>query len=187
MQLLRHDEAIRELCNRRYEFLMIDEYQDTNRSQYAIMRLLSERRRNVCVVERGRAPFTAGRRYPEYSRLRRLSNAAVIRLEQNYRSTKNILESASAVVANNKERKGKWLWTQEGDGAKIGMYEALDGENEALFIADTIDRLIAKSPHDRVAVLYRTNFQSRQIEEALRRYGRKYQVVGGFSFTNVRR
>ncbi len=185
VRLLRHDEAIRELCNRRYEFLMIDEYQDTNRSQYAIMRLLSERRRNVCVVGdedqsiygwRGadiRNILDFEHDYP---------NAAVIRLEQNYRSTKNILESASAVVANNKERKGKWLWTQEGDGAKIGMYEALDGENEALFIADTIGRLIAKSPHDRVAVLYRTNFQSRQIEEALRRYGCKYQVVGGFSF-----
>ena len=103
-------------------------------------------------------------------------------LEQNYRSTKNILEAASAVVANNKERKGKWLWTSSSDGAKIGYYEAPDGENEALFIADTIEKLLAKNPADRVAVLYRTNFQSRQIEEALRRYGRKYLVVGGFSF-----
>src|SRR5206468_12841900 len=109
-------------------------------------------------------------------------NSVVVRLEQNYRSTKNILEAASAVVANNKERKGKWLWTSSGDGSKIGYYEAPDGENEALFIADTIEKILAKSPKDRVAVLYRTNFQSRQIEEALRRYGRKYLVVGGFSF-----
>ena len=109
-------------------------------------------------------------------------NAVVIRLEQNYRSTKNILEAASAVVANNKERKGKWLWTSADSGTKIGYYEAPDGENEALFIADTIEKLLAKNPTDRVAVLYRTNFQSRQIEEALRRYGRKYLVVGGFSF-----
>ena len=106
----------------------------------------------------------------------------VIRLEQNYRSTKNILEAASALVANNKERKGKWLWTDSDAGSKIGYYEAPDGENEALFIADTIEKIISKNPTDRVAVLYRTNFQSRQIEEALRRYGRKYLVVGGFSF-----
>ena len=106
----------------------------------------------------------------------------MIRLEQNYRSTKNILEAASAVVANNKERKGKWLWTESQQGAKIGYYEAPDGENEALFIADTIEKLLSKNPIERVAVLYRTNSQSRQIEEALRRYGRKYLVVGGFSF-----
>jgi len=108
--------------------------------------------------------------------------AVVIRLEQNYRSTKNILEAASAVVANNKERKGKWLWTEAAAGTKIGYYEAPDGENEALFIADTIEKIVSRNPLDRVAVLYRTNSQSRQIEEALRRYGRKYLVIGGFSF-----
>ncbi|HEX6545137.1 MAG TPA: 3'-5' exonuclease, partial [Bryobacteraceae bacterium] len=95
---------------------------------------------------------------------------------------KNILEAASAVVANNKERKGKWLWTDSGEGARIGLYEAPDGENEALFIADTIEKILSARPNERVAVLYRTNSQSRQIEEALRRYGRKYLVVGGFSF-----
>jgi DNA helicase-2/ATP-dependent DNA helicase PcrA len=109
-------------------------------------------------------------------------NATVIRLEQNYRSTKNILEAASALVANNKERKGKWLWTDSGAGEPLGLYTGYDAENEALFIADTIERLLAENPDYRVAVLYRTNAQSRQIEEALRRYGRKYVVVGGFSF-----
>ncbi len=185
VRLLRHDEVLRELYNRRFEFVMIDEYQDTNRSQYELMRLLTERRHNVCVVGdedqsiygwRGadiRNILDFERDYPD---------AVVIRLEQNYRSTKNILEAASAVVANNKERKGKWLWTASDAGSKIGYYEAPDGENEALFIADTIEKLLAKNPVERVAVLYRTNFQSRQIEEALRRYGRKYLVVGGFSF-----
>ncbi len=185
VRLLRHDDALRQLYNRRYEFVMIDEYQDTNRSQYELMRLLTEMRHNVCVVGdedqsiygwRGadiRNILDFERDYPD---------AVVIRLEQNYRSTKNILEAASAVVANNKERKGKWLWTDSDSGAKIGYYEAPDGENEALFIADTIEKVLAKSPLERVAVLYRTNFQSRQIEEALRRYGRKYLVVGGFSF-----
>jgi DNA helicase-2/ATP-dependent DNA helicase PcrA len=185
VRLLRHDDALRAHYNRRYEFVMIDEYQDTNRSQYELMRLLTERRKNVCVVGdedqsiygwRGadiRNILDFERDYPE---------AVVIRLEQNYRSTKNILEAASAVVANNKERKGKWLWTNSEAGARIGYYEAPDGENEALFIADTIEKLLAKDPLERIAVLYRTNFQSRQIEEALRRYGRKYLVVGGFSF-----
>jgi DNA helicase-2/ATP-dependent DNA helicase PcrA len=183
--LLKHDAALRALYNRRYEFVMIDEYQDTNRTQYELMRLLTEERANVCVVGdedqsiygwRGadiRNILDFEKDYPR---------AVVIRLEQNYRSSKNILEAASAVVANNKERKGKWLWTDSGDGAKVGYYEAPDGENEALFIADTIEKIIAKNPMQRVAVLYRTNFQSRQIEEALRRYGRKYLVVGGFSF-----
>ncbi len=185
VRLLRHDDVLRQLCNRRYEFVMIDEYQDTNRSQYELMRLLTEVRHNVCVVGdedqsiygwRGadiRNILDFERDYP---------GAVVIRLEQNYRSTKNILEAASAVVANNRERKGKWLWTDSAAGARIGCYEAPAGESEALFIADTITKLLAKNPAERVAVLYRTNFQSRQIEEALRRYGRKYVVVGGFSF-----
>ena len=108
--------------------------------------------------------------------------AVTIRLEQNYRSTKNILEAASAVVANNTERIGKWLWTESGEGEKVTLYEAPDAENEALWIADTVESTLSRNPRDRVAVLYRTNSQSRQIEEALRRYGRKYIVVGGFSF-----
>lgn len=185
VRLLRHDADLRKLYNRRIQYLMIDEYQDTNRSQYELMRLLSEERHNVCVVGdedqsiygwRGadiRNILDFERDYPD---------AVVIRLEQNYRSTKNILESASAVVSNNTARKGKWLWTEAGEGDTIGLYEAPDGENEALFIADSIERLLSRDPRGRVAVLYRTNFQSRQIEEALRRYGRKYLVVGGFSF-----
>ena len=185
VRLLSHDEDLRRQYNRRFEFVMIDEYQDTNRSQYELMRLLTEMRRNVAVVGdedqsiygwRGadiRNILDFERDYP---------NATVIRLEQNYRSTKNILEAASAVVANNEERKGKWLWTEAGTGDRIGRYEAFDGEQEALFIADTIERLLSVNPRHRVAVLYRTNFQSRQIEEALRRYRREYIVVGGLSF-----
>jgi len=184
VRLLQHDEGVRQAYNRRIEHLLIDEYQDTNRSQYELMRLLSETHRNVCVVGdedqsiyswRGadiRNILDFEQDYPD---------ALTVRLEQNYRSTKNILESASALVAHNKERKGKWLWTSAPKGQRIGLYEARDAEDEALFIADAIER-VAKGPEDRVGVLYRTNFQSRQIEEALRRYGRKYHVVGGFSF-----
>lgn len=185
VRLLRHDADVRRAYNDRIRYLMIDEYQDTNRSQYELVRLLTEKHSNVVVVGdedqsiygwRGadiRNILDFERDYP---------NTKVIRLEQNYRSTKNILEAASAVVANNKARKGKWLWTDSGEGDLIHMYEAPDSENEALFIADTVENLLQKHPRYRVAVLYRTNFQSRQIEEALRRYGRKYIVVGGFSF-----
>ncbi|PWU12086.1 MAG: ATP-dependent DNA helicase Rep [Terriglobia bacterium] len=185
VRLLQHDAATREAWNRRLSYVMIDEYQDTNRSQYELMRLVSESHQNVCVVGdedqsiyswRGadiRNILDFEKDYPA---------ARIIRLEQNYRSTKNILGAAGAVVENNKARKGKKLWTEAAAGEKLGLYAAFDAENEALFIADTIEKLLAAEPGYHVAVLYRTNFQSRQIEEALRRYGRKYNIVGGFSF-----
>jgi DNA helicase-2/ATP-dependent DNA helicase PcrA len=185
VRLLAHDEATRQRMNRRYEFVMVDEYQDTNRSQYELMRLLTAERGNVAVVGDEDQSIYGWRGANIRNILdfeRDFPGAQVIRLEQNYRSTKNILEAASAVVAYNTERIGKWLWTESGAGEKISLYKAPDAENEALWIADTIESLLARNPQDHVAVLYRTNAQSRQIEEALRRYGRKYVVVGGFSF-----
>jgi DNA helicase-2/ATP-dependent DNA helicase PcrA len=185
VRLLRYDADTRRIWNRRLGYLMIDEYQDTNRSQYELMRLLSESHANVAVVGdedqsiygwRGadiRNILDFEKDYP---------NAAVIRLEQNYRSTRTILEAASRVVERNKARKGKTLWTDGEQGDPVCCYEAADGEQEALFIAGTIEKLLAKKRDTRIAILYRTNFQSRQIEEALRRYMRKYIVVGGFSF-----
>jgi DNA helicase-2/ATP-dependent DNA helicase PcrA len=185
VRLLAHDRLTREKLNRRYEFLMVDEYQDTNRSQYELMRLLSSERGNVAVVGDEDQSIYGWRGANIRNILdfeRDFPGAKTIRLEQNYRSTKNILEAASAVVANNTERIGKWLWTESGAGEKVTLYEAPDAENEALWIADTIEAHLSRNPQDRAAVLYRTNAQSRQIEEALRRYGRKYVVVGGFSF-----
>ena len=185
VRLLVHDQDLRRQYNRRFEFVMIDEYQDTNRSQYELMRLLTEARKNVAVVGDEDQSIYSWRGADIRNILdfeRDFPNATVIRLEQNYRSTKNILEAASAVVANNEERKGKWLWTDSGAGEKIGRYEAYDGEQEAVFIADTIEKLLSRNSGQRVAVLYRTNFQSRQIEEALRRYRRDYVVIGGLSF-----
>ena len=142
VRLLAHDEDLRRRYNHRFEFVMIDEYQDTNRPQYELIRLLTESHKNLCVVGdedqsiygwRGadiRNILDFERDYP---------NANVIRLEQNYRSTKNILDAASAVVAKNTERKGKWLWTTSGEGERIGRYDAFDGEQEARFIAETIE------------------------------------------------
>jgi len=185
VRLLYLHEATRQAYNRRLSYIMIDEYQDTNRSQYELMRLLSESHRNVCVVGDEDQSIYSWRGADINNILdfeRDFPGARSIRLEQNYRSTMNILSAAGAVVANNKARKGKNLWTDLGRGEMLGLYAGFDAENEALFIADTTERLLAQNPDARVAVLYRTNSQSRQIEEALRRYGRKYLVVGGFSF-----
>jgi DNA helicase-2/ATP-dependent DNA helicase PcrA len=185
VRLLYHDEATRALYNRRLSYIMIDEYQDTNRSQYELMRLLSETHGNVCVVGDEDQSIYSWRGADIKNILdfeHDFPRARAIRLEQNYRSTKNILAAAGAVVANNKARKGKTLWTEADRGEMLGLYGGWDAENEGMFIAKTIERLLAESPQDRVAVLYRTNSQSRQIEEALRRHGRKYLVVGGFSF-----
>jgi DNA helicase-2/ATP-dependent DNA helicase PcrA len=185
VRLLQHDEKVRQAWNRRLSYIMIDEYQDTNRSQYELMRLLSEAHRNVCVVGDEDQSIYSWRGADIRNILdfeRDFPNARTIRLEQNYRSTKNILAAAGAVVENNKQRKGKKLWTESAAGDMLGLYAGYDAENEALFIADTIEKHLASNPGDQVAVLYRTNSQSRQIEEALRRYGRAYNVVGGFSF-----
>ena len=185
VNLLRHDESTRKRLNQRYEFVMVDEYQDTNRSQYDLMRLLTEDRQNICVVGDEDQSIYSWRGANIRNILdfeRDFPGAVTIRLEQNYRSTQTILEAAGAVVANNTERIGKNLWTESGAGEKVMLYEAPDSENEALWIADTIESRLSRNPAERVAVLYRTNSQSRQIEEALRRYGRKYIVVGGFSF-----
>src|SRR5450631_2367803 len=189
MRLLKSVAAVREYYNRRFQYLLIDEYQDTNRPQYELMRLLAGAGHNVCAVGDEDQSIYSWRGADIRNILefeRDFPEAKIVRLEQNYRSTQNILEAASVVVANNVRRKGKNLWTARQGGAKIGYYEAPDGENEALFAADTINKYIRAAGESgetpRAAVLYRTNSQSRLFEEAMRRYGMKYHVVGGFSF-----
>jgi DNA helicase-2/ATP-dependent DNA helicase PcrA len=189
VRLLKAAPAVRDYYNRRFQYILVDEYQDTNRPQYELMRLLAGGRHNVCAVGdedqsiyswrgadiRNILEFEAD--FPE---------AKIVRLEENYRSTQNILQAASAVVANNVRRKGKNLWTSRQGGTKIGYYEAPDGENEALFAADYVAKYLRETAergeNGRAAVLYRTNSQSRLFEEAMRRYQLKYHVVGGFSF-----
>ena len=189
MRLLKSVAAVREYYNRRFQYLLVDEYQDTNRPQYELMRLLAGDGHNVCAVGDEDQSIYSWRGADIRNILefeRDFPEAKIVRLEQNYRSTQNILEAASVVVANNVRRKGKNLWTARQGGAKIGYYEAPDGENEALFAADTINRYVRQAGESgetaRAAVLYRTNSQSRLFEEAMRRYQLKYHVVGGFSF-----
>jgi DNA helicase-2/ATP-dependent DNA helicase PcrA len=189
MRLLKVSAEVRERYNRRFEYILVDEYQDTNRPQYELMRLLAGSRHNVCAVGDEDQSIYSWRGADIRNILefeRDFPEARIIRLEQNYRSTQNILQAASAVVGNNVRRKGKNLWTSRQGGSKIGYYEAPDGENEALFAADYISRYLreksAEGGDGRAAVLYRVNSQSRLFEEAMRRYQLKYHVVGGFSF-----
>jgi DNA helicase-2/ATP-dependent DNA helicase PcrA len=189
VRLLKSAAPVREYYNRRFQYLLIDEYQDTNRPQYELMRMLAGERHNVCAVGDEDQSIYSWRGADIRNILefeQDFPEAKIIRLEQNYRSTQNILQAASAVVANNLKRKGKNLWTSRQGGASIGYYEAPDGENEALFAADHIAKYlreaVERGEDPRAAVLYRTNSQSRLFEEAMRRYGLKYHVVGGFSF-----
>ncbi len=190
VRLLKSSAATRERYQRRYQYMMIDEYQDTNRPQYELIKLLAGPQHNVCVVGDEDQSIYSWRGADIRNILefeKDFPEARIIRLEQNYRSTQAILEAASAVVSNNLKRKGKTLWTAREGGSKIGYYEAPDGENESLFAADYISRYLKKMKEEgvedvRVAVLYRLNSQSRLIEEAMRRYQLPYQVVGGFSF-----
>ena len=193
VRLLKVSSEVRERYQRRYRYLLVDEYQDTNRPQYELMKLLAGEHKNVCAVGDEDQSIYSWRGADIRNILefeKDFPNAQIVRLEQNYRSTQVILEAAGAVVANNLRRKGKKLWTDRQGGSLIGYYEAPDGENEALFIADRIQNFLraADSASCRgrgeahCAVLYRTNSQSRLVEEALRRYNISYTMVGGFSF-----
>jgi len=189
VRLLKSSSEVRERYNRRYRYVMIDEYQDTNRPQYELMKLLAGSHGNICVVGDEDQSIYSWRGADIKNILdfeKDFPKTQTIRLEQNYRSTQIILEGASAVVAQNTQRKGKNLWTAREGGSMIGYYEAPDGENEALFIADRINKYLRAAGNEaeppRCAVLYRTNSQSRLVEEALRRYQIQYHMVGGFSF-----
>ena len=189
VRVLKVSSEVRERYNRRFRWVLIDEYQDTNRPQYELMKLMAGEDKNVCVVGDEDQSIYSWRGADIRNILefeKDFPGAKTVRLEQNYRSTQIILEAASAVVARNAMRKGKRLWTSREGGALIGYYEAPDGENEALFIADSIQKYLRKAGEEpdaaKCAVLYRTNSQSRLVEEAMRRYGIAYTMVGGFSF-----
>jgi DNA helicase-2/ATP-dependent DNA helicase PcrA len=185
VRLLRDVPEVRERYNDRFHYLLVDEYQDTNQLQFALIRLLTEKQQNICVVGdpdqsiyrwRG-ADITNILKFEEH-----FPSAKVIRLEENYRSTQNILDLASGVIKHNLERKEKALWTQNPAGEKIRYYQGLDAESEGRFVAGKIQEHLRREPDLRAAVLYRTNSQSRVFEESMRRAGLAYNIVGGFSF-----
>ncbi|RUM88313.1 MAG: DNA helicase UvrD, partial [Thermovibrio sp.] len=169
-----------------FQYLLIDEYQDTNKVQYEIARSLTEKKGNICVVgDEDQCIYTwRGANIENILSFERdFKNAKVIKLEKNYRCTKVILEAANAVVSNNRLRKGKRLYTDNETGEPIRLFRAETDSEEALFVARGIRNLLRKgvSPRD-IAVFYRTNALSRAIEDALRREGISYQIVGGVKF-----
>lgn len=187
VQLLEQNQEVREKYQQKFQYIMIDEYQDTNRAQYLLARFLAEKHRNICVVGDADQSIYAWRGadirnimdfeqdYPE---------AVTIKLEQNYRSTQTILDAANAVIENNTERKPKSLWTDNPKGDSISYYLAHDERDEAQFIADTMMTLNTAQhvSYGDMAVLYRTNAQSRVVEEAFMKAGIAYTMVGGLKF-----
>src|SRR5215510_5110589 len=174
-----------EKYSRRFQHVMVDEYQDTNQMQYRLVRHLTRVHDNICVVGDEDQSIYSWRGADIQNILsfeKDFPRVKVIKLEQNYRSTKNILAAASAVVAHNEMRKGKTLWTQNPSGDLITYMEATDAEEEAMYVADRILVHQKADPSVRIVVLYRTNFLSRVLEEKMRRYNMKYRIVGGFSF-----
>jgi DNA helicase-2/ATP-dependent DNA helicase PcrA len=184
-KLLRDSALVREKWQRRFQYIHVDEYQDTNRVQYELLRLLTGPHRNICVV--GDEDQSIYRwRGADVSILlsfsRDFPSARVIRLERNYRSTQSILDAAGAVVKNNPDRLGKTLRAEQPAGANLRYFEARDAQAEAEFVAEELQKLLDDDSDKTCAVEYRTNFQSRAFEEAFRRRGVRYKLVGGFSF-----
>ncbi|HEV2093159.1 MAG TPA: DNA helicase PcrA [Rubrobacter sp.] len=177
---------VRERYQTRFKYIHVDEYQDTNHAQYRLVNVLAAAHRNLCVVGdddqsvyswRGadiRNILDFERDYPE---------AKVVKLEQNYRSTQTILDAANAVVANNASRKAKELWTAGGEGERIRVFAASDEYAEARFVVSEVEKLTGRGESAReIAAFYRTNAQSRALEDVLVREGVPYQIVGGVRF-----
>ncbi len=185
VRLLRDVDEVREKYNNKFRYILVDEYQDTNSLQFALISLLTERSKNICVVGDEDQSIYKWRGADISNILnfeKQFPNTKTIRLEQNYRSTQTILDVAGAVVKNNLERKGKTLWTSNPRGGRVGYYQALDAEAEARWVAAKILEHRRDEFDIRAAVLYRTNSQSRVFEEAMRRAGLQYNIIGGFSF-----
>jgi DNA helicase-2/ATP-dependent DNA helicase PcrA len=186
-RLLRDSALTRQKWQSFFQYIHVDEYQDTNRVQYDLLRLLTGPKQNVCVVgDEDQSIY--GWRGADVSILLNFSRdfpgARTVKLERNYRSTQNILDAAGAVVANNPARLGKSLSAEKGGGANLKYFEARDAQAEAEFVAGELEHIQNEDSEQTCAVEYRTNFQSRAFEEVFRRRGLRYKLVGGFSFYN---
>ena len=185
VELFEKSEPVRERYGRKFKYVMVDEYQDTNRPQYLLIRHLTSARRNLAVVGDPDQSIYKWRG----ADLRNLvdfdndfGDAKVVRLEQNYRSTQVILDAATAVIQQNRNRKDKRLWTDRTGGEKIVYYRGGDELEEADFIAKSIKRLRAEDIDTMMAILYRTNAQSRALEDQLMRENIPYKIIGGVRF-----
>lgn len=187
VRLLQEKEDVREKYQSRFQYILVDEYQDTNHAQYALTKILAARWRNICVVGDADQSIYAWRGADIRNIIdftRDYPDAASIKLEQNYRSTKTILHAANAVIDNNESRPKKTLWTEKPAGNKIIHYQAQTEHDEADYIAGVIYNRheISHEPYGDMAILFRTNAQSRVLEEKLMRYAIPYTMVGGTKF-----
>ena len=185
-----HPEAL-DACRARFRYVMVDEYQDTNAAQFQLVHALTIKHRNLCVVGDDDQSIY-GWRGAEVANLLDLEKhypeVKVVKLEQNYRSTNTILQAANAVIKNNARRRGKNLWSQNGQGAKILLHAFDTDDTEARTVAETIEfkRMTQRVPWGDQAILFRTNLQSRPIEMELRKAGIRYHLIGGQSFFDRR-
>lgn len=185
VRLLRDVPEVREKYNNKFRYILVDEYQDTNALQFDLIRFLTQKQQNIAVVGDEDQSIYKWRGADISNILNfevHFPRTKIIRLEQNYRSTQTILDVAGAVVKNNSQRKGKTLWTSNPRGGRVGYYQAYDAEAEARWVASKILEHRRDEFDLRAAVLYRTNSQSRVFEEAMRRAGLQYNILGGFSF-----
>ena len=185
LQLVDEHQAVRERYAHKFRYVLVDEYQDTNRPQYLLIRHLASVHRNLCVVGDPDQSIYRWRGADLRNILdfeRDFPDAAVVKLEQNYRSTQVILDAATAVISQNRQRKDKRLWTDQAGGQKILYLRAGDELEEADFITKTVRDAARSGPDMKAAVLYRTNAQSRVIEDALMREGVVYRIIGGVRF-----
>ncbi len=185
-----HPEAL-QACREKYQYVMVDEYQDTNAAQFQLVQALTSQHRNLCVVGDDDQSIY-GWRGAEISNLldmeKHYPEVKVIKLEQNYRSTNTILNAANALIKHNLRRRGKQLWSENGDGALISLFAFTDDETEARSIVEQIEfaRMAKRVPWSEQAILFRTNQQSRPLETALRQGSVRYHLIGGQSFFDRR-
>jgi len=187
IQLFKRVPEVLEHYQYKFQYIHVDEYQDTNRAQYMLVKMLAERFKNLCVVGDSDQSIYRWRGADIQNILsfeKDYPNATVILLEQNYRSTKRILQAANEVIENNYNRKPKKLWTENSEGSKIFYYQAISESDEAQFVAGKIKEYVdsGKRKHSDFAILYRTNAQSRIMEEVLLKSNISYQIVGGIKF-----
>ena len=186
IELFKKNEDLLEKYQDLYRYILIDEYQDTNEAQYILTKLLSDKYRNItCVGDDSQSIYSfRGANYKNILNFEKdYKDAKIILLEENYRSTSNILDAANNVIKHNKQRKDKNLWTNRGVGEKIKYYRAYDEKDEANYVVNKINELVNKGiEYKDIAVLYRTNAQSRVMEEAMLKENLPYRVVGSFYF-----
>lgn len=188
IKLLKENPDVLKQYQEKFKYVMVDEYQDTNQAQYILTKMMSAKYKNICVVgDNDQSIYMfRGANYRNILNFEKdYKNTSVILLEENYRSTKNILDVANSIIKNNKSRKDKTLWTNNDDGLKIKYHRSSNEKDESFYVVSEIKKLLNNGvPLSEIAVLYRANAQSRNIEEVLLRDNIPYKVVGAFYFYN---